>query len=232
MFPCYARLGSTKSVFLGNSQVLVRGPRLCENKVDTQDTLCSSCKELSSSVKPSQRVIHGKVSEPIPPDSHIFGSTWYSTMLAKHGPTKDTKWLAEVIRIQGIIEKDYHGHIEMGLVREPVLSQPVLNQPVVNQPVVNQPVVNQPVKVRKPRKPKKVESVPTSIIPYITPAKRKYVEAEGPVSMLPTDEYSLSVEVVNGEEVYVCENGMVFRIIQHEPGAFIGWWKNGSFRTV
>jgi hypothetical protein len=152
------------------------------------------------------------VTEPIPPDSQIFGSAWYTAMLAKHGPTKDTKWLAEVMKLQTTIQEEYHGHIDM--------------------PIIPQPLVNQPVKIRKPRKVKRVESVPTSIITYITPPKRKYLEAEGPVSMLPTDEYSLSIQTINGEEVYACENGMVFRIIQKEPGPLLGWCKNGSFRPV
>lgn len=84
----------------------------------------------------------------------------------------------------------------------------------------------------KKRGRKKQESVCTSLIPFVTIQPAKYVETNGPVEKLMTDSYKLSVKSINDIHVFVCENGMTFSIVNNNPGALLGFYKNDLFTPV
>lgn len=68
----------------------------CGNSVLPNHDVCARCIEKSvTATQTSRKFQHGKVYEPIPDESHLFGGTWYQTHLSKYGsPTEDVLRLA------------------------------------------------------------------------------------------------------------------------------------------
>jgi hypothetical protein len=58
--------------------------------------ICKRCSDKSSKVQTSRKFDHGTVNEPIPDNSHIYGSKWYYDSVKKYGdPSNDSITLAE-----------------------------------------------------------------------------------------------------------------------------------------
>jgi hypothetical protein len=105
----------------------------CNVPCSTGSDVCGKCSQKSSTckVQHSRKFDHGKVNEPIPDNSHIYGSKWYKDSVKKYGaPESDSIDFAEQY------QRDARSNI--------VVSKPII------QPT--QPEVVVPVK--KTRKPK------------------------------------------------------------------------------
>ena len=58
--------------------------------------ICTKCMDKSGKVQTSRKFNHGTIHEPIPDNSHIYGSTWYYNAVKKYGePSNDSITLAE-----------------------------------------------------------------------------------------------------------------------------------------
>jgi hypothetical protein len=70
----------------------------CELSCVNGSDVCSKCSNKSDSckVQTSRRFNHGKVNEPIPDESHIYGGKWYMNSVKKYGePAEDVIIFAE-----------------------------------------------------------------------------------------------------------------------------------------
>lgn len=205
--------------------LLVHSVATCSNKVDVAGSICSTCsacKKVSQDVTPTMKTFHGKLSEPIPDTSHIYGSKWYWDRVEKYGAV-NAKWLADAQKAQALIEETYSGY---GVFKVRAL-------PVALPVATVVPTAKPTIKVTKARKPKetlRTPSTPTSIISYIQ--RPIYTEVEGPIETLPTDAYSLTRDIINGIYVFRCENGMVFSIVNNEPSTLLGFYKDSLFTKV
>jgi len=214
-----ARLSNDKlTTFIAN-MLLVHSVATCSNKVDVAGSICSTCKKIPQDVTATMRTFHGKLSEPIPNTSHIYGSKWYWDKVEKYGAV-NAKWLADAQKAQTQIEETYAGYGVFKLV--PYTVTPVAPQP---KPTITKPREGKKVKLTPSK-----ESTPTSIISYIQPPI--YTEVEGPIETLPTDSYSLTRDSMNGIDVFRCENGMVFRAVNNEPSTLLGFYKDSLFTKV
>jgi hypothetical protein len=222
-----ARLSNEKQTTFIANMLLVHSVATCSNKVDVAGSICSACsacKKVSQDVTPTMKTFHGKLSEPIPDTSHIYGSKWYWDRVEKYGAV-NAKWLADAQKAQTQIEETYSGY-GVFKVRASVAPSNLTASPVV-------PTAKPTIKVTKARKPKetlRTPSTPTSIISYIQ--KPIYTEVEGPIETLPTDAYSLTRDIINGIDVFRCENGMVFRVVNNEPSTLLGFYKDSLFTKV
>lgn len=63
----------------------------CELSCVNGSDVCSKCSNKSPTCKlqTSRRFNHGKVNEPIPDDSHIYGGKWYLSSIKKYGEPDD-----------------------------------------------------------------------------------------------------------------------------------------------
>jgi hypothetical protein len=219
-----ARLSNEKQTTFIANMLLVHSVATCSNKVDVAGSICSTCsacKKVSQDVTPSMKTFHGKLSEPIPDTSHIYGSKWYWDRVEKYGAV-NAIWLVDAQKAQALVEETYSGYGVFKLMASVTVSPPA---PATPKPTI---------KVTKSRKPKetlRTPSTPTSIISYIQ-QKPIYTEVEGPIETLPTDSYSLTRDIINGMEVFRCENDMVFSILNNEPSVLLGFYKNSLFTKV
>ena len=220
-----ARLSNEKQTTFIANMLLVHSVATCSNKVDVAGSICSTCsacKKVSQDVTPTMKTFHGKLSEPIPDTSHIYGSKWYWDRVEKYGAV-NAKWLADAQKAQALIEETYSGY---GVFKVRAL-------PVALPVATVVPTAKPTIKVTKARKPKetlRTPSTPTSIISYIQ--RPIYTEVEGPIETLPTDAYSLTRDIINGIYVFRCENGMVFSIVNNEPSTLLGFYKDSLFTKV
>lgn len=213
MFPCMARLrNSEKNTFIGNSMLLVYAIKNCSNKCEVDGGICKICSALPLDSTPSMKLIHGNLKEPLPVNSRIYGSAWYWKHVKIHGEPADKKWIALAQDAQRFVEDKLNGH----KLKAPVAPAP----PPSAAPAPLAPPT--PPVVTRGRKKVKIESVAAPVMSYITPLAPLYLETDDPIEKLPTDSYRISIQEVNGEQRYVCENGMIFSIEKDEPGAFLG----------
>lgn len=112
----------------------------CSNGSD----VCSKCSQKSSSCKlqHSRKFDHGKVNEPIPDNSHIYGSKWYYASVKKYGEPS-----ADCIQFAEQYQRDARSNI------------------VTNQTII--PSTDTTLPVKKTRKPKVASETTTE-----TPVKR------------------------------------------------------------
>lgn len=233
MHPCMARLSNEKQTTFIANMLLVHSVATCSNKVDVAGSICSTCsacKKVSQDVTPTMKTFHGKLSEPIPDTSHIYGSKWYWDRVEKYGAV-NAKWLADAQKAQALIEETYSGYGVFKVRAPSSLTASPSSLTALPSPVV--PTAKPTIKVTKARKPKetlRTPSTPTSIISYIQ--RPIYIEVEGPIETLPTDSYSLTRDIINGMDVFRCENGMVFRVVNNEPSTLLGFYKDSLFTKV
>ena len=61
----------------------------------TEET-CNRCSKSECKTQHSRKFDHGKINEPIPDNSHIYGGTWYNDAVKRYGePTKEVIEFAE-----------------------------------------------------------------------------------------------------------------------------------------
>lgn len=208
--------------------LLVHSVATCSNKVDVAGSICSKCsasKKLSQDVTASMRTFHGKLTEPIPNTSHIYGSKWYWDKVEKYGAV-NAKWLADAQKAQTQIEETYSAD---GVFKMMPVAAVTPVEAIVSTVSAAKPIVKPRGKQSKQSKPTK-ESIPTSLISYIQ--RPIYTEVEGPIETLPTDAYSLTRDIINGIDVFRCENGMVFSIVNNEPSTLLGFYRDSLFTKV
>ena len=216
--------------------LLVHSVATCSNTVDVAGSICSTCKKIPLDVTPTMRTIHGKLNEPIPDTSHIYGSKWYWDRVEKYGAVND-KWLTHAQKAQTHIEDTYsaYGVFKISVKGTSATASATASTSLSTPTPL--PIISTPPKAKAKAKAKakpspKVESIPTSIISYIKPRESIYVESEGSIETLPTDSYTLSLDTLNGIPVFKCENGMVFSCINNEPASLLGYYKNSIFTPI
>jgi hypothetical protein len=82
---CHARLTQWESRSkIGSSKFCALKVFVC-NLVPTKGLLCEVCSQRSRDTPRHSPRLHGLLTEPIPEDSHIYGSAWYWKQVAKFG---------------------------------------------------------------------------------------------------------------------------------------------------
>jgi hypothetical protein len=108
--------------------------------------VCSKCIEKSDTCKlqQSRKFNHGKINEPIPDNSHIYGGKWYHNSIKKYGKPSD-----DVISFAEKYQNDARSHFVVNQIISDNTS--TINPKKTRKPKVA-PDINNPIK--KPRKPK------------------------------------------------------------------------------
>ena len=228
----------------------VRAVSTCPNKVADEMTICASCKMIPFDVPISKRLIHGKLSEAIPSDSRIYGSRWYWRASMQHGETTDTKWITFAKKAQKEAE-DFCGKLAYKVQRPDECRQidmvgkkavasasasapaipaiPATPLPKISIPITPQSAVKKARTKKSTKTPNKVESTPEKVLTYLTPKVLIYKESIDPIEQLETDSYTIQKKEVNGQNVWITENSMVFS--SNPDGSindFIGYFKNNT----
>jgi len=215
----------------------------CNNKAKPGE-ICELCAKIPVNLPASQRILHGKLTEPIPEDSRIYGSAWYWKALSIHGLPVDIKWMiaakkaeAEAEALVGElaykVKPPLHIHIQKEMPPKKK-SIPTSTSPVPVAPAV--PALAAPekpsIKIPKQRT-KKVESKPVNVIQALSPSAFRYVESNEPIEKVHTDSYTLRKETIQGTLRFVCENNMVFTISPNgDIGSFIGRLNDGVYTPL
>jgi hypothetical protein len=89
---CKARHCDKYLYFECEKRVRFYRPYRCGEKAVKGEKVCETCKNIApSKTQLSRGFPHGLVGEPIPFESHAYGSIWYLTQVAKYGqPSKET----------------------------------------------------------------------------------------------------------------------------------------------
>jgi hypothetical protein len=243
MNPCVARLVSPKVSFIGNTSLTVSMIQICDKNVVKRGDICELCSKIPINLPASQRIFHGKLTEPIPDDSRIYGSAWYWKAISIHGLPIDIKWMilakkaeAEAESLVGDlaykVKPPLHIHIQKEMPPKKKTIPATVSQAQA-PPVVPTPIVEKPsIKIPKLRS-KKIESKPENVIQALSPSAFRYVETIEPIEKVHIDSYTLHKETIHGTERLVCENKMVFSITSSgDIGTFIGRIDNGVYTPV
>jgi hypothetical protein len=206
----------------------------CDNLCDEGEDVCSAChnKESNYKFQYSRRFDHGKINEPIPYTSHIFGGEWYKNKVKIWGePSNDViEYALECQRIARgdmlFIEKTENIKDECGETYKEKTSDTVKIMPRIKKPVVTpndnseQTVKKEEViekKPRKPRAPKKIsteqkqdDSVPPPAPKKRGPAKKNVVAP--PENILPKDPDNIVPTLIETsiEEYDTCDFDVVY----------------------
>lgn len=157
---CYGRIIRRRDDAIGrfenNSRFYLESR--CPNKIAENTQICSRCqtwKDLGVNKKDVYANHFGLVSDPLPPECHIFESEWYTSKVKDYGYPSES----EMARAKQSQKEAREGVVEVKKKRgsktvEPVVEVPVAPVPV---PVPAVPVPAVPAPAKKKRAPKKKE---------------------------------------------------------------------------
>lgn len=178
-------------------------------KGQTDGLLCQDCSQRTPTHIRHQRRIHGLLTEPIPDDSHIYGSPWYIQQVQRYGEPPDD-WVASAKAQQEIAEQWVE---DAWKIRGP-MPQAMPTAVPTTQVKPEESTVN----MKKPKGRKN----PPSFEPHIFQEKPKptilFMESDKPIMKVPTDVWIIEKGIYKGIPVWILPNGKRFDMDEHgEP---------------
>jgi hypothetical protein len=191
---CHARLAkwTTRSA-IGTGNRYALKAYVCENHADS--ILCKACANRTRDHSKHRMRIHGLLTEPIPDDSHIYGSAWYKKQVEKYGEPPE-EWIASAKEHQAVAEAWVSDAWTVKL--------------------------EETVSSRMP-KTAKAKANPVKPNPFPKQAFLMYKESDTPILKVATDSYTLEKGEYNGVPVWILPNGKRFDMDEKgEPRNLLG----------
>jgi hypothetical protein len=236
---CMARLtdfAKTKSVNIGNSKHRCSRVKVCTSEAMEGNDLCEYCFLLPKEGRYKDgkyhgRNVHGLITEPIPEDSHIYGSSWYKGVVELYGSLEDEEWIKLAEEAQQNLEEEVRkrvGNVVEDKVppkqtrkKEKKEEKPIEDQAEEKEKKEKKKVQrgrrNKVVEDEEEMPPKQANKGPdkgqkTTLLQSFTPIKQFYVESEKQPKQLATDSMKMKKVVEDGKEIWLIENGMKFTV--------------------
>jgi hypothetical protein len=168
---------------------------------------------------------HGLLTEPPCEASHIYGSSWYWSIVSKHGDPHDEGWLEAAEEAQAAAEA-----VCLAAGRTPWKVQRPAEEDLEDMRVKK-------TKADKAAAAARLEKAAVNqqtLKKFVVPIKTIYEESAKPPETLPTDRCAIWKEDIDGTTIWVAENGMVFACCDTtgEPAELLGRRVNGDFISV
>ena len=242
---CLARLTNWDKTgeAIGDSKMRASIVKLCAN-TPSNGLLCQECLSRPRDGKYQSRMLHGLLTEPIPAASHIYGGAWYWERVAKHGDPP-TAWIEMAEEAQKAGEDRCAGLTG----QNPVMVQRP-NEKEMQRIGMAKKVKDSKAAVNRLRKSASAPiltddsasasssssassigcTIKGTLLTTFAPITTMYVESAKPVTMMPTDSYTMRKEVWDDTEVWITQNGLVFDTdVRGEADVCIGRYADGIF---
>jgi hypothetical protein len=194
-------------------------------KAQTDGLLCQDCSLRTPNHIRHQRRIHGLLTEPIPHDSHIYGSPWYIQQVERYGEPPD-EWVESAKAQQEVAEQWVE---DAWKIREPLtkaLPEALTKAlpealPEALPSAVPSAVPTTQVKPEEStvsmKKPKGRPKNPPSFEPHVFQEKPSilFMESDKPIMKVSTDSWHIEKGVYKGIPVWILPNGKRFDMDEH-----------------
>ena len=203
---CHARLTRwADRVKIGSSCALKA--YVCKAQAD--GLLCHDCSQRTPTHIRHQRRIHGLLTEPIPHDSHIYGSPWYIQQVERYGQPPD-EWVESAKAQQEVAEQWVEDAWKIRGPLPEALPEAVPSAVPTTQVKPEESTVNM-------KKPKGRPKNPPSFEPHIFQEKPTilFMESDKPMMKVPTDVWIIEKGIYKGIPVWILPNGKRFDMDEH-----------------
>ena len=236
MSRCLARLTSWERTNspIGDSNKRASFVKLCKHTPRTGQLLCDDCATRPKEGKYQTKMCHGLLTQPPCDSSHIYGSAWYWERVAKHGDPFDTEWLAaaeeaqaaaeEMCKDAGVVPWRVQRPSEKGMEEMRAKKAEKDKKAAIHR-------LRSSPEGKAPAPTPVTDAKQQSLAKFVVPIKVLYEESAKPPETLPTDTCGIWKEEVDGETIWVAENGMVFSACEltGEPSDLLGRRVKGEF---
>jgi hypothetical protein len=172
------------------------------------------------------KMCHGLLTEPPCESSHLYGSSWYWERVAKHGEPHDKGWLETAQEAQEAAEE-----ICLAAGYQPWRVQRPSERGLEEMRVKKAKADKEAAAKRVEQKQQEQRQQQQVLTKFVVPIKTIYEESAKPPETLPTDTCEIWQEEVDGEKIWVTENGLVFACCEStgEPAELLGRRKGDEF---
>ncbi len=188
--------------------------RLCENEPEEGNMLCEQCKQKKSfdEVKvPTNSVVYGLLTEPIPDTAKLYGSIFYKKMVELYDITPPSSWLIRAKEAHELGEERARQWFKL---HEEELEEGGKMPPKKTVSKASAPL------------PKS-----QTLLKTFTTIKTIYVEKAEQPKQLPTEQQGIWKQELGGELCWVSESNHVFLDNEGDIGEFLGKLVDGKFVT-
>jgi hypothetical protein len=184
--------------------------KTCSNKAEPGTHLCERCSRREEGGRALSQAIHGLLTDPIPEYSHIYGGPWFWKWVNKVDANPPEHWVILAEEAQEAAEKFCE---EAGF--KPWRFTTTQSKETIIEPEM-------PTKKALPKV--KPEDLPAKakVTSVFKPITKFYNETADEPVKLATDTQKIWKEELDGEIVWRCETGFVFKDLEGKPGKPIG----------
>ena len=190
--------------------------KTCSNQAEPGTHLCERCSRREEGGRAQSQAIHGLLTEPIPDYSHIYGGPWFWKWLAKTEADPPEHWVLLAEEAQEAAEKfcEKAGYTPWRFVD--TQSKGTITE------------AEMPPKKALPKV--KPEDLPAKakVTSMFKPITKYYNESADEPMKLMTDSQKIWKEELDGETVWRCETGFVFKDLEGKPGKPIGKYNDDN----
>jgi hypothetical protein len=193
-------------------------------------------------------LIHRLLTEPIPDDSHMYGSMLFWEKVKKNGiPLEclDSAWMSAAQAAQSAgealcekegyvpwkVQRPSNREIELSMARKAVLKVRERAKKSVASSCPSKEATEATEATEAKTKANPVTQKTKPLLQSFALITRFYQESEKPLVTLPTDTIGIRKEIVGDREVWITDDGMVFSCdTAGEADDFIGMYEGGELR--
>ena len=192
--------------------------KTCSNKAEPGTHLCERCSRREEGGRALSQAIHGLLTDPIPEYSHIYGGPWFWKWANKMNANPPEHWVLLAEEAQEAAEKFCE---EAGYTPWRFIDSEAQRNTEPDE-------TDMPPK--KPLPKVKPEDLPAKakVTSVFKPITKFYNETADEPVKLATDTQSMWTERLDGEPVWRCETGFVFKDNEGKPGKPIGKYVDDS----
>lgn len=221
---CLARLTNWEKTGenIGTGKQKASIVRLCKNVCLDGEALCQECSRRPRDGKYQSKMVHGLLTEPIPKNSHIYGSEWYWQKVAKHGESP-AAWLQIAMEAQAAGEARAAASGSAWQVQRP--GERDMKVLLMAKKEKDSKAATNRLRVAAAT----AQGVGQTLLKTFAPIKVVYQESAKPIEKVQTDTCKIKRIMLEGEDVWVAENGFVFGVDSTGVAdQFLGIYKDGS----
>lgn len=215
---------------------------VCKNIPKGDSHLCEDCLTRPVDGKYQSRMIHGLLTEPIPPISRLYGSPWYWLQVDKHGEPANKEWLAAAQASQLAAEEFCASGGASAKAKAKAAPWKVQRPGVKEIEMAKAKALSSAAKAKAKSlssahiaKSSAVEVVKKkgSLLTIFCPVDKKYDEDIADPIMVETDTYTIRKETFGETDVWIAQNGFVFDCnAAGKPGELIGKYVDEEFQDL
>ncbi len=189
--------------------------KTCSNKAVHGTNLCERCSTREEGGRALSQAIHGLLTDPIPEYSHIYGGPWFWKWVNKTEADPPEHWVLLAEEAQEAAEKFCE---EAGY--KPWRMSSTQSTDVKEEGEEMPPKKLLPL-------PKASDLPAAAKLPF-KPITKFYTETVDEPVKMPTDTQKIWKEEFEGETIWRCETGFVFKDMGGKPGKPIGRYGEGG----